>query len=388
MQNRSFLEGTLAGLLAATSAAAVHRFGPAAAALPPFAACLWLGWRAASAARIAAREADQSVQREAQCQQELQMLAARTQLALSGCMAEFDSQFGEVRGELTRLQDILGDAIGKLIVSFNNTRGLTTRQQQLALAPASVEGFVQDASSAIKRMVESTSRTSETAQSLVERMDAVKQRVNSILRALEEIQGISRQTNLLALNAAIEAARAGDGGRGFAVVAEEVRLLSDRTGQFSQQIRSEMENVHHAIQDAEALIDHIAKREVKSAMEARVQAEDTLRGIQDVNAAIAGSIKDMSQIATEVDENVRVAVGTLQFQDVASQLVGHTRKRIEQADALAKTLAESAPMFAQGGDPARAAVERVNEAIVGARGNTAKNPVRQESMQSGAAELF
>ena len=388
MLSRSFREGALAGLAAAALAVILYPAGPVLAAAPALAACAWLAWRSHGAAIQCAQQAEAVARREADLERRLQALAERTQAALASAGVEFDAQFGAAREELGRLQEILADAIGTLIESFNNTRGLTNKQQQLAIAPASVEGFVQDASSALTRMVESTSRTSETAQALVERMDAVKQRVSGILQVLEEIQGISRQTNLLALNAAIEAARAGDGGRGFAVVAEEVRLLSDRTGQFSQQIRGEMENVHHAIQDAESLIDQIAEREVKSAMEARAQAEDTLRGIQDVNAAIAGSIKDMSQIAGEVDENVRVAVNTLQFQDVASQLLGHTKKRVEQADAIAKVLALSAPMMAQDGDPARIALERVNDAIAEARDKTAKNPVKQENMQSGSVDLF
>jgi methyl-accepting chemotaxis protein len=226
-------------------------------------------------------------------------------------------------------------------------------------------------------------------------MDAVKQRVTGILNVLEEIQGISRQTNLLALNAAIEAARAGDGGRGFAVVAEEVRLLSDRTGQFSQQIRGEMENVHRALQDAGALIDHMASREVQSAQEAKAQAEHTLAGIQTVNASIAAGVKDMSQIAGEVSVNVNRAVSTLQFQDVASQLVGHTRKRVEQAEAMAQALSALTPPLAQlsaANDeriaPALAALARVKDTVAQARARTAANPVRQQDMQTGSVDLF
>ena len=398
----------------AAVAVALHPLGAWTAPIPLLAAAAvltWLAQRSAQRAAGAARAREQEFERRGlELQMRVHALAASLHAVLENCVGEFDAQFGSARGELTRLQEILANAIGTLIACFNNTQDLSSRQQKLALgitsgaaeadgtqAP-SIEGFVADASSALTRLMDSTSRTSQAATTLVGKMDAVKQRVGGILNVLEEIQGISRQTNLLALNAAIEAARAGDGGRGFAVVAEEVRLLSDRTSQFSQQIRGEMESVHRAIQDAESIIDNMAEREVKFALEAKTQAETTLRGIQSVNTAISASVSDMSLIAGEVAANVNTAVSTLQFQDVTSQLLGHTRKRVEHAETLARELGTLTPMLARLGEPggefadqlepARRGVERVKQLIAEGRERTASNPVRQENMQTGSVDLF
>jgi methyl-accepting chemotaxis protein len=224
-------------------------------------------------------------------------------------------------------------------------------------------------------------------------MEEIRERLTDIRSILGEIESISKQTNLLALNAAIEAARAGEAGRGFAVVADEVRHLSCRANQFSQEIRAKVASVNDSVVSAEDAINEVASKDMNFTLQAKQQVDQTMDEVQTINERMSSGIARMGEIARHLERDVDASVTALQFQDMVTQLLGHLNRRVEALGMMNDALADVAQRCV-GSDVVRTD-PRIAEAlsqcarIVGeAREHAAHNPVTQTGMGSGDVELF
>lgn len=199
----------------------------------------------------------------------------------------------------------------------------------------SLSAVLNNALQLLKDMTQMLEENSKLNIEYSKSIEAILENTATINKITEDIQYISDQTNLLALNAAIEAARAGEHGRGFSVVAEEVRKLSDRTNQASNDITQIVGKVNDSVQDiSNSLNDNLEetnnkKNSVDSAFENLLT---TAKKSTDVfSKLVESSVVSSQSVAHNIDEIIL----SLQFQDITKQEIEAAVKPLTQIGSLA-----------------------------------------------------
>jgi methyl-accepting chemotaxis protein len=167
------------------------------------------------------------------------------------------------------------------------------------------------------------------------------------LRAMAaDVASIAAQTNLLALNAAIEAARAGEAGRGFAVVANEVRMLSNKSGDTGKRIADKVSLISSAIIGTCQSVEASMLQESAAMQSSEASIDSVLAGFRNITGALVQSTSILKNESIGIKAEVGDALMQLQFQDRVSQILGHVKQNIEQLPAF---LAQHQQQYEHGG---------------------------------------
>lgn len=234
-------------------------------------------------------------------------------------MTDLSQRFSDIHDRLR----VASDTSMQAASGMNGTEGLS---QIISSADQDLNQIIMSLRSAIKNRDEMLDEIRNLAQ------------VTEELRTMgSEVAGIASQTNLLALNAAIEAARAGEQGRGFAVVADEVRTLSNRSGETGSRMAKRIDQVNHSLESTLARATQFAQVESVTLQNAEATISTVLNQFRESGTRIVESAQVLEQESSQVRSDVEEVLVALQFQDRVSQILVSV---MENVDKLADSLRE------------------------------------------------
>ncbi|QUM74939.1 chemotaxis protein [Moritella sp. 24] len=230
-----------------------------------------------------------------------------------------------------------------------------------------------------------------TAQSndAVNKIAVMESQMVNINDLVDNAKKIASQTNLLSLNAAIEAARAGNMGRGFAVVAQEIRLLSDTSNKFNDEIRGQVTQAMATFVEAKSMVELLATGNAEKSAETQSRLHQELVKFSQLEQSLEINLDNLMSLSVDTKACVNDSVRNLQVEDIINQLSEHN---LHQAENLKQVLLACSELLLEENnevqhsfiDKLKVATDQLKQQSLKAQNKT----ISSGSMDEGEIELF
>ena len=237
-----------------------------------------------------------------------EMLSAAHQVASSSTELSATTNQTLVSLESQKSETLqVASAMTQMSATVHEVANNTSEAAQAAHGASNATNTGKSVILATKTSVKELVNKLDSAEVLIHNLEKQTANISSILTV---ISGIAEQTNLLALNAAIEAARAGEQGRGFAVVADEVRSLSSRTHESTNEIHQVITELQSgslsavkAMKESKDAADWVEDQTNKTE-QALTNISTAVEQIDAMANQISVASEEQSAVAEEVNRNI------------------------------------------------------------------------------------
>lgn len=286
-----------------------------------------------------------------------------------------------VQDNLNRARAIVRDAVAGLMASFATLRGVLEQQQEMlkgisvSMGQLGTANFTAAVGRMVNEFVDEVVRVSHESMRIIEQLLVTSEHVSAIVARAERIDTLARETRFIALNARIETQRAGEAGKTFKVVADEVKRLAGASAELSTQIQREVDECFRSLQTTQKTAESLAGHDMSTVIESRTLLVATIEHLDQINRAVDGTLQ-------QVRAAVADAIRALQFEDMVSQLLTESARRVRRLGQLMLDAVAASDPHRQDG------ATRIQEISRELRELGKPTSVTQESMEQGSVELF